>query len=105
MPSIIELEAKSPVTNGLLPLPPYVPAPYGVASTGRQLLVIFSGISYPVPLRWVHPVSQHATFDERRALGAEMAAPPRLATVPGTTFRYSNLGYWLLGEVVSVAAG
>ena len=83
----------------------YVPTPYGRAITVRQLLAHLSGIPNPVPLRWVHPVSQHAGFDERRALGAEMAAHPRLSSVPGTTFRYSNLGYWLLGEVVSVAAG
>src|SRR5712692_9494975 len=87
------------------PVERFVPTPYGRAITVRQLLAHVSGIPNPVPLRWVHPVSQHAAFDERRALGAEMAAHSRLATVPGTTFRYSNLGYWLLGEVVSVAAG
>ncbi|HXJ31363.1 MAG TPA: serine hydrolase domain-containing protein, partial [Gemmatimonadales bacterium] len=83
----------------------YVPTPYGRAITVRQLLAHLSGIPNPVPLRWVHPVSQHAAFDERRALGAEMAAHPSLSSVPGATFRYSNLGYWLLGEVVCVAAG
>ena len=87
------------------PVERYVPTPYGRAITVRQLLAHLSGIPNPIPLRWVHPVSQHAGFDERRALGAEMAAHPRLASVPGTRFRYSNLGYWLLGEVVSVAAG
>jgi D-alanyl-D-alanine carboxypeptidase len=87
------------------PVDRYVPTPYGRAITVRHLLAHLSGIPNPVPLRWVHPVSQHAGFDERRALGAEMAAHPRLASVPGTRYRYSNLGYWLLGEVVSVAAG
>jgi D-alanyl-D-alanine carboxypeptidase len=87
------------------PVDRYVPTPYGRAITVRQLLAHLAGIPNPIPLRWVHPVSQHAGFDERRALGAEMAAHPNLASPPGTRFRYSNLGYWLLGEVVSVAAG
>jgi len=87
------------------PVERYVPTPYGRAITVRQLLAHLSGIPNPIPLRWVHPVSQHAAFDERRALGAEMAAHPSLASVPGASFRYSNLGYWLLGEVISVAAG
>lgn len=86
------------------PVERYAPTPYGRDITVRQLLAHLSGIPNPIPLRWVHPVSQHAQFDERRALGAEMAAHPRLAFAPGTKFRYSNLGYWLLGEVVAVAA-
>src|SRR5215831_8972990 len=80
----------------------YLPTPYGQAITIRQLLAHLSGIPNPVPLRWVHPASQHARFDERRALGAAMAAHPRLAFTPGTRFAYSNIGYWLLGEVVAI---
>jgi CubicO group peptidase (beta-lactamase class C family) len=83
----------------------YLPTPYGQDITIRHLLAHLSGIPNPVPLRWVHPASQHARFDERRALGAEMAAHPRLAFTPGTKFRYSNIGYWLLGEVVAIVSG
>lgn len=87
------------------PVEKYVPTPYGQDITVRQLLAHLSGIPNPVPLRWVHPASQHARFDERRALGAEMAAHPRLAFKPGTKFGYSNIGYWLLGEVVAIVSG
>lgn len=87
------------------PVERYVPTPYGREITVRHLLAHLSGIPNPIPLRWVHPVSQHARFDERRTLGAELAAHPRLAFTPGTRFHYSNLGYWLLGEVVAIAAG
>jgi CubicO group peptidase (beta-lactamase class C family) len=86
------------------PVERYAPTPYGREITVRQLLAHLSGIPNPIPLRWVHPVTQHASFDERRALGAEMATYPRLAFAAGTKFRYSNLGYWLLGEVIAVAA-
>ena len=87
------------------PVDRYVPTHYGNAITVRQLLAHLSGIPNPVPLRWVHTAAQHARFDERRALGAVMAAHPRLASTPGQRFRYSNIGYWLLGEVVAIASG
>lgn len=83
----------------------YLPTPYGNGITVRQLLAHLSGIPNPIPLRWVHTISQHARFDDRRALGAAMAAHPRLASRPGRRFRYSNIGYWLLGEVVAIASG
>ena len=83
----------------------YAPTTYGRDSTVRQLLAHLSGIPNPIPLRWVHTVAQHARFDELRALCAAIAAHPRLAASPGTKFRYSNLGYWLLGEVVATASG
>lgn len=87
------------------PVEKYVPTPYGHDITVRQLLAHLSGIPNPIPLRWVHPAAQHPRFDERRALGAQMAAHPRLASTPGTKFAYSNIGYWLLGEVVAKVAG
>ncbi len=87
------------------PVERYVPTPYGQDITVRQLLAHLSGIPNPIPLKWVHPVSQHARFDERRTLGAELAEHPRLTSKPGTKFRYSNLGYWLLGEVIAIASG
>jgi CubicO group peptidase (beta-lactamase class C family) len=56
-------------------------------------------------LRWVHPAAQHASFDEHAALAAVMTAHPTLASAPGRAYRYSNIGYWLLGRVVERAGG
>jgi CubicO group peptidase (beta-lactamase class C family) len=79
--------------------------PYGRDITVRQLLTHTSGIPNPIPLRWVHPIARHATFDERAALAGVLRAHPRLAFRPGTKYAYSNIGYWLLGHVVERASG
>jgi len=50
-------------------------------------------------------VASHPGFDERGALLAVLARNPRLASVPGAKYRYSNIGYWLLGTVVEKASG
>jgi D-alanyl-D-alanine carboxypeptidase len=83
-----------------------VPAsPYGPEITIRELLSHTSGTPNPIPLRWVHPASGHATFDETVALDAVLKAHPRLSFTPGTKYAYSNIGYWLLGGVVEAASG
>jgi len=64
------------------PMSRYVATPYGDAITIRQLLAHTSGIPNPIPLRWVHPVSNHATFDEVAALDRVMRKHPRLAFSP-----------------------
>lgn len=87
------------------PIDKYHPTPYGEEITVRQLLAHLSGIPNPIPLRWVHPAGRHASFDEHAALDAELRAHPRRAFVPGTRYRYSNIGYWLLGSVVEQASG
>jgi len=87
------------------PIERYHPTPYGAGITLRRLLAHLSGAPNPIPLRWVHPAAQHATFDEHAALAAVLAAHPRLASVPGAHYRYSNIGYWLLGSVVERASG
>ena len=44
---------------------------------------------------------------ERSSAATACAAScqPRLCAAPGTEYRYSNLGYWLLEEVIEAASG
>jgi CubicO group peptidase (beta-lactamase class C family) len=88
------------------PLDTWVPSqPYGAGVTVRQLLAHVAGVPAPIPLRWVHPRAEHDTFDEAAALAAVLRAHPRPAGPPGRRYRYSNIGYWLLGAVVERASG
>jgi D-alanyl-D-alanine carboxypeptidase len=87
------------------PIDKYHPTPYGPGISVQYLLAHLSGIPNPIPLRWVHSTARHASFDEHTALDAELRAHPRPASAPGAKYRYSNLGYWLLGRVVERASG
>lgn len=94
---LIELDA---------PVEHYLPdSPYGPAITIRDLLAHLGGLPNPIPLRWVHAAREHATFDERAAINAILRANPKLAHPPGTRYRYSNIGYWMLGMVVERVTG
>jgi D-alanyl-D-alanine carboxypeptidase len=79
--------------------------PYGAGVTIRRLLSHTAGVPTPIPLAWVHPAARHDSFDERAALDAVLSNNPRLSSEPGSRFRYSNLGYWLLGPVVERVTG
>jgi D-alanyl-D-alanine carboxypeptidase len=82
----------------------YIDVPYGPGVTVRRLLSHTAGLPNPIPLRWVHPPAQHEKFDERAALRAIVARHATLAYRPGTRFLYTNLGYWLLGEIVAACS-
>jgi len=79
--------------------------PYGDAVTIKHLLVQTSGIPNPLPLRWLHSISEHADFNEERALQQAMHRHPKLMFQPGEKYAYSNISYWLLGKVVESASG
>ena len=79
--------------------------PYGPDVTVRRLLSHTSGIPNPIPLRWVHPAACHTTFDERLALARVLHRHSKLSFAPGTKYRYSNIGYWLLGPIIERASG
>jgi CubicO group peptidase (beta-lactamase class C family) len=79
--------------------------PYGDQVTVRRLLNQSAGIPNPLPLRWLHPVEAHASFDEEAALQAALRRAPKPAFAPGSKYGYSNLSYWLLGKVVEQASG
>lgn len=88
------------------PISRYLPwQPYGKEITVRQLLSHTSGIPNPVPLRWVHLVDDHARFDERSALDLVLSKHSRPAASPGARFAYSNIGYWLLGPLITAVTG
>jgi D-alanyl-D-alanine carboxypeptidase len=87
------------------PIDKYRQTPYGKEITVRHLLAHLSGIPNPIPLRWVHAAVHHSSFNEPAAIDAELRAHPRLAFAPGARYRYSNIGYWLLGSVVEQASG
>jgi D-alanyl-D-alanine carboxypeptidase len=87
------------------PIAKYIQSPYGDRITVRHLLAHTSGIPNPIPLRWVHPLSSQASFDEDAALNAVLAKHRRLSFEPGTRYAYSNIGYWLLGRIVEQATG
>jgi CubicO group peptidase (beta-lactamase class C family) len=76
------------------------PAPVTV----RHLLSHSSGLANPLPIRWVRPAdtaaSDHSTF-----VGRLLAKNRRLKCNPGERASYSNLGYLVLGEVISEVSG
>ena len=79
--------------------------PYGPDVTVRQLLSHTSGIPNPIPLRWVHPAALHDTFDEHAALASVLQEHPKRSFPPATKYKYSNIGYWLLGHIVERVSG
>jgi D-alanyl-D-alanine carboxypeptidase len=49
-------------------------------------------------------VQRHCDFDEAVALKQVLLRNPKLSAVPGTRYIYSNIGYWLLGGIIAIAA-
>lgn len=88
------------------PIARYLPSqPYGEGVTIRHLLSHTGGIPNPLPLRWAHAASDHAAFDEWAALERVLARHGKRSASPGRRFRYSNIGYWLLGALVEHVTG
>jgi CubicO group peptidase (beta-lactamase class C family) len=84
----------------------YLPdIPYGDQVTIRHLLSQTSGIPNPIPLKWVHLVEEHSTFDEYSSLQKVLSENPKLDFIPGKKYRYSNISYWLLGRIIEKASG
>ena len=69
----------------------------------RHLLSHSSGLANPMPIRWVRPVGTPAP-DQRAFVNRLLARHRKLKFVPDERASYSNLGYLVLGEVVSEVA-
>jgi CubicO group peptidase (beta-lactamase class C family) len=70
----------------------------------RHLLSHCSGLANPIPIRWVYPAS--GPVPDRRAFVERLLGKHRkLRFVPGERASYSNLGYLVLGELISEISG
>ena len=79
--------------------------PYGNEVTIRHLLSQTSGIPNAIPLKWVHLAEEHSTFNEKAALTRILTENSELDFQPGKKYGYSNISYWLLGQVIETASG
>jgi CubicO group peptidase (beta-lactamase class C family) len=75
-----------------------------VPVTIRHLLSHSSGLANPLPIRWVRPAGI-PTSDHGAFVGRLLGKHRKLKSVPGENASYSNLGYLVLGEVISEVSG
>src|SRR5919107_1148065 len=72
--------------------------------TVRHLLNHSSGLANPLPIMWVRPAAA-PDFDRGAFVKRLLHKNRRLKSVPGERAGYSNLGYLVLGEVLSEVTG
>ena len=70
-----------------------------------QLLSHTSGISNPIPLKWVHLQTEEADFDSEGFIRNVLKKNARLEHPPGEKFSYSNLNYLPLGQIIEKVSG
>ncbi len=88
------------------PVSLYLPEfPYQKEITVKHLLSHTSGIPNPLPLRWIHLAEEHSGFDRNNFFAAVFEEHPKLNFEPGAEFKYSNLGYVILGQLVERVSG
>ena len=71
----------------------------GHAPTVRQLLNHSSGLPNPIPIRWIH-LADEPDRPLNEVLRQRVPPDLPLEREPGESFRYSNLGYLVLGRII-----
>src|SRR5688572_8283337 len=67
--------------------------PYGNEITVKHLLNHTAGIPNPIPLAWIHLLSEHQAFDRNNFFKPIFKKYSHLKAQPNEKFAYSNLGY------------
>ncbi len=80
-------------------------APVSPRMSVRHLLSHTSGLPNPLPMKWIHGPEDHSRFDRDGFFGPLLGKYGPRADEPGSVFRYSNLGYVLLGRIIEAIAG
>lgn len=83
----------------------YIEHPYDTSITVEQLLTHTSGIPNPIPLSWIHLVSEDSAFDKKKTLKTVLKEHPKQKFKAGTAYLYSNISYWLLGNIIEKVSG
>jgi CubicO group peptidase (beta-lactamase class C family) len=84
----------------------YLPTfPYGSDITIRQLLTHTAGIPSPMPLNWIHLEEEHHYFDPKAFFKDLFIKHNKVKSGPNSKFKYSNLAYVILGQVIKEVSG
>jgi CubicO group peptidase (beta-lactamase class C family) len=78
---------------------------YGNHITIKQVLSHSAGIPNPIPLNWIHTIAEHSTFDRDKYFEAIMLKHAKPDYEPNEKFAYSNIGYFLLGQLIEKVSG
>jgi CubicO group peptidase (beta-lactamase class C family) len=98
------LDLDAPVIDSYGPISMLRPTERARTITARHLLAHSSGLANPMPLRWVHPAGQRGP-DRARFVECLLERNRRVRFAPGAKAAYTNLGYLVLGELVTNASG
>jgi CubicO group peptidase (beta-lactamase class C family) len=98
------LDLDAPVAEVYEPFEMLRPVEHARRVTVRHLLSHSGGVANPVPLRWVHLASE-AGPERSSFVAGLLQKHPKLRFEPGTRASYTNLGYLVLGEVLTRVAG
>lgn len=98
------LDLDAPVRQYYEPFAVTRPEVWSKAATVRDLLSHASGLTNPLPMRWVHLANESGP-NRARFVQTQLEKHRRLRFDPGTKAAYSNLGYLVLGEVIEAASG
>lgn len=79
--------------------------PYPEEITIRQLLTHSAGIPNPNPLAWIHLDAEHQSFDRDAFFAPIIKKYSKTKSAPNQKFAYSNLGYFLLGQLIENVSG
>jgi D-alanyl-D-alanine carboxypeptidase len=103
--AILQLAEQQKI-NIRLPASSYLPQfPYPPEITVEQLMSHSAGIPNPIPLRWIHLVEEHRSFDRNEYFNGILNRHNRVRSKPNEKFAYSNLGYVLLGQMIEKVTG
>lgn len=79
--------------------------PYGNNITIKHLLSHTAGIPNPIPLSWIHSAEQHGKFKRDEFFDKVINKHNEADFSPNEEFKYSNLGYVLLGRIIEKVSG
>jgi CubicO group peptidase (beta-lactamase class C family) len=78
---------------------------YGDNIIIKHLLNHTAGIPNPIPLSWIHPANRHVNFNRDEFFDKVMNKHNEADFNPNDEFKYSNLGYVILGRIIEKVSG